>query len=66
MSITADGLNQQGRAESSDKLYSIHVCVILFNTFSLSAHHYNKLKPNVKTLDGKKRLLNVKSDYLQF
>ena len=44
MSITADGLNQQGRAESSDKLYSIHVCVILFNTFSLSTHHYNKAK----------------------
>ena len=64
MSITADGLNQQGRAESSDKLYRIHVCVILFHTFSLSAHHYNKA--NVKTLDGKKRLLNVKSDYLQF
>ena len=30
--ITADGLNQQGRAESSDKLYCINVCVILFNT----------------------------------
>ena len=29
--ITA-GLNQQGRAESSDKLYCIRVCVILFNT----------------------------------
>ena len=32
--ITADGLNQQGRAESSDKHYCIHVCVMLliFNT----------------------------------
>ena len=26
------GLNQQGRAESSDKLYCIRVYVILFNT----------------------------------
>ena len=51
--ITA-GLNQKGRAESSDKLYCIRVYVILFNTyfifvafdntFSLSAHHYNKVK----------------------
>ena len=51
--ITA-GLNQKGRAESSDKLYYIRVYVILFNTyfifvafdntFSLSAHHYNKVK----------------------
>ena len=67
--VTA-GLNQKGRAESSDKLYCIRVFVILFNTyfifvafdntFSLSAHHYNKA--NVKTLEGKKkRLLDVKS-----
>ena len=30
--ITA-GLNQKGRAESSDKLYCIRVFVILFNTY---------------------------------
>ena len=51
--ITA-GLDQQGRAESSDKLYCICVYAILNgyliyffafdNTFSLSAHHYSKVK----------------------
>ena len=48
------GLDQQGRAESSDKLYCICVYVNLIdawfifvafdNTFSLSAHHYSKVK----------------------
>ena len=50
--ITA-GLNQQGRAESGDKLYCIRVYVIINtkfifvafdNTFSLSPHHHNKVK----------------------
>ena len=66
--ITA-GLNQQGRAESIEKLYCIRVFVILFNTyfifvafdntFSLSAHHCNKVK--CQNARAKKRLLNEKS-----
>ena len=64
--ITA-GLNQQGRAESSDKLYCIRVYVILFNTyfifvafdntFSLSAHHYNKVK--CQNARGKRTLVEL-------
>ena len=63
--ITA-GLNQQGRAESSDKLYCIRVYVIL-NLFLLLSTILSLflptiiIKSNVKTLEGKKRLLNVKS-----
>ena len=63
--ITA-GLNQQGRAESSDKFYCIRVCVIL-NLFLLLSTILSLFPPtiiiksNVKTLEGKKRLLNVKS-----
>ena len=59
--ITA-GLNQQGRAESSEKLYCIRVYVILNllfvafdDTFSLSAHHYNKVK--CQNARGKKTLV---------
>ena len=63
--ITA-GLNQQGRAESSDKLYYIRVFVILNLFLLLSTILFLFLptiiiKSNVKTLEGKERLLNVKS-----
>ena len=63
--ITA-GLNQQGRAESSDKLYCIRVYVIL-NLFLLLSTILSLflptiiIKSNVKTLEGKERLLNAKS-----
>ena len=62
--ITA-GLNQQGRAESSGKLYCIRVYVIL-NLFLLLSTILSLflptiiIKSNVKTLKGKERLLNVK------
>ena len=68
--ITA-GLNQQGRAESSDKLYCIRVYVIL-NLFLLLSTILSLflptiiIKSNVKTLEGKERLLNVKLGELQF
>ena len=57
--ITA-GLNQQGRAESSDKLYCIRVYVILIfvaidNTFFFSVHHHNKVK--FQNARGKKTLV---------
>ena len=59
--ITA-GLNQQGRAESSEKLYCIRVCVILNLFLSLSTILSLFLltiliKSNVKTLEGKKTLV---------
>ena len=63
--ITA-GLNQQGRAESSDKLYCIRVYVIL-NLFLLLSTILSLflptiiIKSNVKTLERKKHLLNVNS-----
>ena len=63
--ITA-GLNQQGRAESSEKLYCIRVYVIL-NLFLLLSTILSLflptilIKSNVKTLEGKKRLLNETS-----
>ena len=59
--ITA-GLNQQGRAESSDKLYCIRVYVIL-NLFLLLSTILSLflptiiIKSNVKTLEGKKTLV---------
>ena len=59
--ITA-GLNQQGRAESSDKLYCIRVYVIL-NLFLLLSTIVSLflptiiIKPNVKMLEGKKTLV---------
>ena len=59
--ITA-GLNQQGRAESSEKLYCIRVYVILNLFLSLSTIRSLFLptiiiKSNVKTLEGKKTLV---------
>ena len=59
--ITA-GLNQQGRAESSEKLYCIRVYVIL-NLFLLLSKILSLflptiiIKSNVKTLEGKKTLV---------
>ena len=59
--ITA-GLNQQGRAESSEKLYCIRVYVIL-NLFLLLSTILSlflptiMIKSNVKTLEGKKTLV---------
>ena len=59
--ITA-GLNQQGRAESSEKLYCIRVYVIL-NLFLLLSTILSLflptiiIKSNVKTLEGKKTLV---------
>ena len=59
--ITA-GLNQQGRAESSEKLYCIRVYVIL-NLFLLLSTILSLflptiiIKSNVKTLEEKKRLV---------
>ena len=59
--ITA-GLNQQGRAESSEKLYCIRVYVIL-NLFLLLSKILSlflptiTIKSNVKTLEGKKTLV---------
>ena len=59
--ITA-GLNQQGRAESSEKLYCIRVYVIL-NLFLLLSTRLSLflptiiIKSNVKTLEGKKTLV---------
>ena len=63
--ITAS-LNQQGRAESSEKLYCIRVYVILnlFLSFSTILSLFLPtivIKSNVKTLEGKKRLLNETS-----
>ena len=60
------GLNQQGRAESSDKLYCIRVYVILnlFLLFSTILSLFLPtiiIKSHVKTLEGKERLLNVTS-----
>ena len=63
--ITA-GLNQQGRAESSDKLYCIRVYVILDWYFLLLSTILFLflptiiIKSNFKTLEGKERLLNVR------
>ena len=59
--ITA-GLNQQGRAESIEKLYCIRVYVIL-NLFLLLSTILSLflptiiIKSNVKTLEGKKTLV---------
>ena len=63
--ITA-GLNQQGRAESSDKLYCIRVYVILDWYFLLLSTILFLflptiiIKSNFKTLEEKERLLNVR------